>query len=355
MTPATRFLLAGLLAVTVLTGVASFVTLHQVDRRAQVRSLDRLKVAAIVERELEASRLSELQLRGEALSKDSAFVDYVAQSLIPNPQLGGAVDSVSISDLLRQRRQGYDIAMVLDYRGTPVASSGILLKDSASIRQDPLVSTTISQLKPHQGVWVDHGQLLWVAVNPLLRGGALQGVLVTASRVDRAFADAIGHIAGTDVALLIPASQGTESAPSTLLDGWAGQALSTQLPELLGVTDPAGKAVRLSDGQHQAMSWVTPVKASGGHAVLVAIGSDKGHGLLDHDRLLVLAGVAGFAVCMLLLVLLYWWRTVLPLQRLLGVIENAPEGDRNLTIRVQGAAVVRRLRDGINRLLRAPG
>jgi hypothetical protein len=147
-----------------------------------------------------------LQLRGEALAQDSAFVDYVAQSLIPNPQLGGAVDSVSISDLLRERRKGYDIAMVLDYRGTPVASSGILLKDPVSIRKDPLVTAAISQLKPRQGVWLDHGQLLWVAVNPLLRSGALQGVLVTATRVDAAFAVAIGHIARADVALVATAA-----------------------------------------------------------------------------------------------------------------------------------------------------
>jgi hypothetical protein len=36
---------------------------------------------------------------------------------------------------------------------------------------------------------------------------------------------------------------------------------------------------------------------------------------------------------------------------MLGVIELAGHGDRHLTIREQGSFIVRRLRDGINRLL----
>jgi hypothetical protein len=351
MKAATRFLLVGVVAVLTLTVAAAFVTLRQADQRAQHRSLSQLKVAATVERELGASQLVELQLRAAALAQDSAFVDYVAQSLIPNPQLGGAVDSASMSDLLRERRKGYDIAMVLDFRGTPVASSGILLKDHGSIRQDPLVGDAISQLKPRQGVWVDHGQMLWVAVNPLLRGGALQGVLLTATHVDSAFVMAVGRIAQTDLALVIQPSAGSEPAPSTGLDGWTEQALTAQTPQLLGVTDKNGNAVRLADAQHGVMTWVTPLNASGGRAALVAIGPDEGQAIIDTGALPLLLGIAGFGACALLLVLLHWWRTWLPLQRMLDVIENASAGDRHLTIRVEGSAMVRRLRDGINRLL----
>ncbi|MEP7185145.1 MAG: hypothetical protein ABI767_04840 [Rhodanobacter sp.] len=355
MKPATRFLLAGVVAVLTLTVAAGFVTLRQADQRAQNRSLSQLKVAATVERELEASHLLDLQLRAAALAQDSAFIDYVAQSLIPNPQLGGGVDSASISDLLRERRKGYDIAMVLDFRGTPVASSGILLKDHSSIRQDPLVSDAISQLKPQQGVWVDHGQMLWVAVSPLLRGGALQGVLLTATHVDTAFAKVVGRIAHTELALVTQPSPGSEPAPSTGLDGWTEQALATQLPQLLGVTDKNGSAMRLSDGQHSAMTWVTPLSTSGGQAALVAFGPDESQGLIKAGALPLLLGIAGFSACALLLVLLHWWRTWLPLQRMLDVIENAVDGDRHLTIRVDGSAMVQRLRDSINRLLHSIG
>lgn len=352
MKPGSQFLLKGVAAVVVLTVAAAWVTLHQVDQRAQVRSLQGLKVAATVEHELQSNRISELQLRAAALAQDPAFVDYVAQSLIPNSQLGGAVDSVSISDLLRERRNGYDIAMVLDARGMPAASSGILLKDHASIRDDVLVKAAISQLKPQQGVWVDHGQILWVAVNPLLRGGALQGVLLAASRVDKSFAAAISRIAGTDIALLIQPSPGSEPAPTSGLDGWTDQALSAQLPQVLAVTEPRGQPLKIADGQHGVTAWVTPLRTSGGRAALVALTPDDGAARMDTSALPLLLGVLGFGVCALLLVLLQWWRTWRPLQRLLEVIEHAVEGDRNLTIRVDGSSFVRRLRDGINRWLR---
>lgn len=353
MKPATQFLLLGIAAVVLLATAAATVTLRQVDRHAQTRVLDQLQGAATVEHELQASRLVELQLRAELLAHDPAFVDYVAQSLIPNPQLGGAVDSASISDLLKERRHGYDIAVVLDPQGRPVATSGILLKDHDSIRRDPLVTSAISLLKPQQGVWVDHGQLLWVAVNPLLRGGVLQGALLTASHVDDAFVIAVSRIARTEVAILVPPTPGSEAAPSSGLDSWISQELSAQLPGLLSVTAAEGKAVQLIDGQHTVSAWVTPLKTSDGHAALIAIGPD-GHAdsRADAAALPLLVGIGGFGVCMLLFVLLQWWRTWLPLQHMLEVIRLASHGDQHFTIRVHGSPIVRGLRDGINRLLR---
>lgn len=355
MKPGNRFLFAGVVATVVLTVGAALVTLGQANRRSHDRSVSQLKVAATVERELQASRLTELQLRAAALAQDPAFVDYVAQSLIPSPQLGGAVDSASISDLLRERRSGYDIAMVLDSRGTPVASSGILLKDHASIRQDALVTAAISQLVPRQGVWVDHGQLLWVAVSPLLRGGALQGVLLAATRVDDTFATAVSRIARTDLALVIEPFPGGEPSPSSRLDGWTENALGLQLEQLLAVTGQSGKAVPLTGAEHGVTTWVTPIKASGGRAALVAIGAEETAGPFSADGLPLLVGVVGFGFGALLLVLLHWWRTWLPLQRMLEVIENASQGDHHLTIRVEGSSMVCRLRDGINRLLHSAG
>lgn len=357
MKPAARFLTGNTLLVLVLVAAAAALTLWQLADAAKSRSLKQLRVAATVEQDLQASRLAELHLRADALAQDPAFVDYVTQSLIPNPQLGGAIDSASISDLLDERRHGYDVAMVLDPHGSPVASSGILLKDHASIRQDPLVSATIAARKARQGMWVNHGQLFWVATSPLLRGGSLQGALLVASRVDDAFAIAIGRIARSDIVLLVQPDPAAGPPPSTNPDRWVTQSLSARLPDVLGVKSAEGTSLTLADAQHRTTAWVTPLPASGGAAALVAIGPYDSDftALVNRSTLPMLAGLAVLGLGMLVLVWLQWWRTWLPLQRMLGVIELAAQGDHNLTIRAHGSSIVGRLRDGINRLLHRPG
>lgn len=349
MKTATRSLVYGLVLVVVLVAIAATGVMWQSDRATQTRSQHPLQQAGMVENQLQASRLQELQSRAETLTNDSAFVDYVAQSLIPNPQRGGAVDSASIGDLLKERRHGYDIAAVLDPHGKLIAMSGILRRAPASIRTDTLVARAINTLKPVQGVWVDHGQLLWVAVNPLLRGVALQGVLLTATHMDDAFAGAVGRIAGADVAFVIQPPPASVPAPSSGVDAWVTQALSAQSAALLGLTN--GQALRLADAQHSTTAWVTPLKIASGRAALVAIDpkADSGDTTNDAARPLLL-GIVAFGVLGVLIVLLQWRRTWLPLQKLADLIDVAGKGKRAPALRVDGSPIVRRLCDGVNQL-----
>ena len=355
MKPASRFLLFGLVLVAVLGAAAAAGVLWQTRRAAAASALGRLQVAGTVESELQANRLRELQLRAEVLARDTAFVDYVAQSLRPNPQLGGAVDAASISDLLTERRRGYDIAAVLDPQGKLIATSGILLRDPAAILHDPLVLKAIQSLTPVQGTWVDHGQLLWVAVNPLLRGGALQGVLLTATHVDSAFAIAVGRIARTPVTFAIQPSPGAAPAPaSSGVDDWMAQAISNQVAAVLAPAQP--HVLPLASGQHRSTAWVTPLDTQGGRAALVALATDPASGSFpDAAAQPLLLGVAVLTALGVLIVLLLWRRTWLPLQEMLELIRRAAEtGDHHLTARVGGSPIVRGLRDSINPLLLRP-
>ena len=352
MKPATRSLVCGLALVVAFVAATAIGVVWQTNRTAQARSLHQLQLVGTVESELQANRLQELQLRAEALAHDSAFVDYVAQSMIPNPQLGGAVDSASISDLLKERRHGYDIAVVLDPHGKPVATSGILLREPASIQQDPLVTKAINTLSPVQGSWVDHGQLLWVAINPLLRGGVLQGVLLTATHVDDAFVIAVSRIASADITFVIQSSAAAVSAPSSGVDGWVSQALSAQLPAVLGLKN--SQALSLTDAQHSATVWITPLDTVGGRAALVAVDPDADSGsggAINAVAMPFLLGIAALGVFGVLIVLLLWRRTWLPLQQIQDLIEHASKGDRHLTLRINGSPIVRRLRDSVNHLL----
>ena len=148
---------------------------------------------------------------------------------------------------------------------------------------------------------------------------------------------------------------GAAPAPSSGLDRWTEQTLSARLPEALAVGDRARRAMELADGQGHVLAWVSPMNTSGGRAALVAVGPEKASGLFDLAALPWLSGALGFGAVALLLVLLQWWRTWLPLQRMLDVIERVNQGDPNLTIRTEGSAIVRSLRDGINQLLHRTG
>jgi hypothetical protein len=355
MKPATRFLFSGLVLIVALTAAASAGVVWCVHRAANERMLERFKVAGIVGADLRAQQLENLQLRAQLLAGDPAFVDYVAQSLIPNPQTGGTVDSLSISELLKQRRNGYDVAMVLDPVGKPVSSSGLLTKDRASIQHDTLVTTSIRELKPVQGTWLDNGQLLWVVASPLLRGNTLEGVLITATRVSDAFASTIGRIARSDVALVAASGAASSTLSNSGLDVRVLDLLTKQSAPILAASSTSGQIVPIQDGSQVITTWVTPLHTSDAQIALVALdhqGDGEGRNLHAEVASLLL-GVMVLGTIAILCVLVQWRSTWLPLQQVVEVVDRAASGDSHMTVRTGGSAIVRHLREGINRLLRS--
>ena len=352
MKPATRFLLSGLVLVVALTAAASAGIVWCVHRAANERMLERFKVAGIVGADLQAQQLETLQLRAQLLASDPAFVDYVAQSLIPNPQTG-SVDSLSISDLLKQRRNGYDVAMVLDPQGKPVSSSGLLTKDRASIPHDTLVTTSIRDLKPVQGTWLDNGQLLWVVVSPLLRGNTLEGVLITASRVSDAFASTIGRVARSDVALVTESGSALSTLSNSGLDVRVLDLLAKQSAPIFAATSTSGQIVLIQDGSQVITTWVTPLRASHTPIALVALDhqGDGGDQHLHAEVASLLLGLGVLGAIAILCILIQWQSTWLPLQQVGEVVDRAASGDSHITVRAGGSPIVRHLREGINRLL----
>lgn len=352
MKPSTRFLVSGMTWVLVSVGLAAAGVIWQTHRTGQTRALARQQTAATVEADLQATRFTVLQLRASVLANDPAFVDYVAHALIPNPTLGGAIDSVSIGDLLNQRRKGYDVAMVLDSQGHPAATSGVLLKDAASIAREALVTKCIATGKPTHGMWVSHGRLLWVTVNPLLRGGSLRGLLLAATRVDDAFTIAIARITGTDIAIVANGSDASLAAHSSGLDIWETNALESDTQTLLDIQDAHGAALTLADAGQTVAAWVTPLPGSHGHAVLVTMEANAGtSSWIEPVAWPLLAGIAILGLLAAGLVILHWRRTCLPMNHISEVIQQAASGDQFMHARGGGSALARQVGDAVNRLL----
>lgn len=352
MKPPASFLLRALTLVLALTGASAMGVLWYADHSAGAQVLTRLKTAATAEAQLQDQRMTVLRLRADALALDPAFVDYVAQSLIPNPAQGNEIDSTSITDLLIERRHGYDLAAVLDPQGKPVAHSGTPLDKHDRIQRDPLVQRVLQTLKPAQGVWLDDGRLVLVVVEPLLRSGALQGLLLAAERLDDGFASAVGRLSRSGIVISGSPTPGTGAITSRGLDPSVVRALATHATILRSAQNSRGRELRLSEDGHAALAWVTLLPTAGGHATLMAVDQNFGSQTPVIAKVWPLwLGVGLLGAIAVVFVLMHWRRVEIPLGRMTEIIERGKHGDRSLVIRVDGSPSVVHLRDAINRLM----
>ena len=237
MTLATRNLWLGIGAVLLLTLAAAAVTVHQADRRARRRRIGAIAAWPVRwNANCEASRLAELQLRADSLAQDPAFVDYVAQSLIPVPQLGGAIDKASISDLLKERRHGYDVAMVLDTQGAPIAA---VRCPAEGPRRHPGRSAGRPGGQP-SAVAPGHAGSITASCCGWRQSAAARrcaaGCAAGRPRIDDAFAMRSAGSPRADVALLATACRRRRRLRRLVWQSWIGQELSRSFPQLLRVT-----------------------------------------------------------------------------------------------------------------------
>lgn len=347
MSAAYRSLALGLLLVLAGTVAAAVGTIHLSRRQALASARHNVATGGKLLATLERMDMDNLALRAQALANDPAFVDYVAQSLIPNPQLGGAIDSASIIDQLNERRHGYDVALVLDPAGKPAGMSGLLARSPVDIANDPLVHRAIASQQRVQGYWLDGDRLLRVAIAPLLRGRNLQGLVVAASRVESTFANEVHDTTGVDLALL-----STSSPTVPLVFSGAAAPSSTELTRLRGAAlsgsgDPQSLPVA---GWSVAYALAMPV-SNGRAAWLLLPSSGSVERSVPREAIPLLSGVACLGLLAVLGMVWLWWRTWLPLERMLYIVDRAVAGDDHMTLRMGGSAVVRQLRDRVNQLI----
>lgn len=347
MKPSQRYLVVGLVLPVLIAALAAYAVTWRVDRDMASVDAARLRGADNVVYSLWGARAIELQARAEALANDPAFTDYVAQSMVPNPRLGGAVDKASISDLLTERRKGYDVAMVLDPQGMPVASSGVALRDAATIRHDPLVQRTLATVTPTEGAWIDNDKLMWVAVNPMTRGAALQGLLVSATQVDGGFVATVAKALGVQVGIYVQDGAASRMVASSDQSSDLGQAMA-RAP---GALTSTGHAIDIDaqDGRHQG--WMLPIPSSSGKVVmLLAATTGHGAGAIPAEAWPYLGGIALLLAFTLATVVLRYVRTYAPLQALIVDMGRASIAGHLVPLR-SGSNVVKGLWNAANDVL----
>lgn len=347
MKAATRSLVAGLAFVSILTAASVLGVLSYASHAAHASDLTHLSEVHEIAARLQDDRLALLRLRADTLAGDPSFVDYMAQSLTPNPAQGNAIDTTSIIDLLDQDRHGYDLAIVLDPDGREVAASGLLLSRTKTLQGDPLVKQVIATRKPASGLWVDDGRVLQIVVEPLLRGGALQGELLIARELGRQFITEVSGLVRAGVALVELPRQASQPLLFTDAAPWLTATLGgLKPPAKLPAT---GRALRLVGDGHRTWAWISPIGTTSGTAVLVTYQPHSSTSVTGMAWPL-LSGVLALALISTVVVVWYRRRVALPLQALAEIIERGALGDRRLRAKVGGSPAVQRLRDAVNRL-----
>lgn len=349
MKPSTTFLLRSLIVVTVLT-LAAALSANALLRGASSRlQSQKVQQAGSIEQELQNSAFEQLALRGQMLASDRDFVEYVAQSLAPDPARGGTIDKLSITDLLGERRQGYDVAMVLDARGYLVSQSGVLARSGESIAHDPLIAEAIHDGKPVRGAWMQDRVLYWVVVSPLTQNGVLKGLLVTASQVGDAFFQRVAALSDSEVVLVAPSSIVVASASDA--DIALQNLLAARGADVMALTRSGGGSLLIRDDQRDLSTWITPASVSDLDlaAVTVSKGGSDAYGSVGR---LLIGGFVLFGLIVALLIVMQWWLTWRPLDDVLDVLDRAAKGDRTLVLRTRGSALVTRIGESFNHMLK---
>ncbi|GEM_PF-1818633 len=352
MNPAYRSLALGLLGVLILSVAAAAGVIAHARIEARSALLNQDRQAAAIAGILQRSHMRELALRAHVLAADPAFVDYVAQSLLPSPRLGGAVDSASINNLLDERRKGYDAAMVLDAHGDLVTRSGIPLRSTTDFRDDTLVQRVLRTRHAVTGFWSGQGLLTRVAVEPLLRGDTLKGILIAATRVKPDMLEELSSVTHTRAGIVVGNGSGVSVPLSKGLDPTVLGALNRKHPDVLDDRKGA-HFVQLPVDRGVALAWVEPIASSDGHAALVILapGAHDVNAILPPATHVFLAGIAILAAIGVGWVLLMHRRVSLPIEGMRRILQRAADGENGITLRTGGNASLRRLRDTINGVL----
>lgn len=345
MKPSTAALFKGVILVVASMVLASAAVGWTADHAARARARYGLRYSTEVVRDFAQQSWELLDLRGQLLANDHAFVDYVSQSLVPDQALGGSVDKLSISRLLTDRRQGDDVLALLDAEGMEVTSVGVLGKTADVIQHDPLVVAAISQGKVIRGIWLDNGRMSWVVIHPLMRGRTPQGYLLTVSQVTDASLAKLAHLARGDIALVSDISSRTPVFYADGLDARYVKLVGTAQARLLNVKKVNGGPIILRDENLTLHTWVTPFDAGQGHAAWVVMDPRAKLGrTVDTETYHLLYGIAAFGLFALLCVFVQWHRTWRPLDQL----RDAFDRGRGDIARVQGGPLVRDVRDRLD-------
>jgi eukaryotic-like serine/threonine-protein kinase len=311
-----------------------------------------------IERYAEKSQRRELELKTAILAANPGFVGYVSQAISAGSESGGIVDAASIRDLLEERRNqyGFDVAAILD----PAGRSIVVLGDALRARQDFSSTPLLARVRASSVAAIDllnyNGRLILVSLSPMLRGDAIEAMLLTGVEINSRFVAPVAEASRVDLAL-IGMSNNESSVVASTLGAEDHQAILDAVaagPAVLpGIDAPQANAdfeLTLTGGKTRAS--ITSLFDSPSNGLLVSI--------VPVEQRIVSTGairtpmmIAGAVVLAVLLVL--WWivqrRLVRPITNLVEMSDRVLRGDIQVVARDVGSGDVSMIAAAFNQAL----
>ncbi len=386
---AARIFLASALLVAIAVALAAVVTLQQGKRSGDRAVSENLIGAGQTQALLELSVFNQLDVIALSLSKDADFARYLAAATDdglglgqndeppglddppslddpsdssetqtepesePAPQPAPAIDSGSVSDLLKEMSEafGFRFGMVLDSAGFVVARTDEREAFQDSFADDPLFATVISDLAGVTGYWRDGVSLYQVSVRPIGLQDELVGFIIVGKPVDASVATEVKGASRADVAYWLLDGEELRAVASSLsADGEASlrQSLVPLKPQAKAMLDSGVGIDRLDvsiAGQKYAGALAPvfgqPGQAVGGVLTLTSVDEAMAPFVSIQNAVMI-----GGLIALALALAVSWWlarRVLRPVADLTDVVEQAAGGNYSQELDIAGNDEVARL------------
>lgn len=320
------FLLSTVLVVLAL-GVAAFATYTRGSRIAEQAAHASLEHSREVQQNFQTLHFQRLRLMSQLVATDPAFVSYVAEAGGNNPfaQTQPGEGSNSIANLLNERQTeiGFDLGVVLDPSGTPIAQTQQSATLPGNMAANQVVAAAMQSQSPETGYWLRDGKIYQVAVASLGNRDQLAGYLVLGLLVSQAQLQNVKQVSDSDLVMLDETGGKYTSVVATL----DPPHLAELEQALAGRTTLPSGVFMLTLGGERWLASAASLDTGGNGIALTLTSLDKAMGGF---RDILTAQLAAALFALLLALALSWWlsaQTSKPLRKLAQAAQAAARGD----------------------------
>jgi len=334
------------------TLAVGFWQLTALKRETVSRTLDTAISVGTYVNEQRARQLE--RISGDLLA-NADFAGWIIRSVDPGPGIAETRDVAAIRRTLDQHRRdaALDAIALLDAEGKLVAEVGDTFLGEHALGSLPVVTRSRAGMTQASTTLDDDARLPVVTVTPVKQDTGLKALLVTGMRVAPDLSRIMSGAAKVDFALVAIEPTGPAIVGTTLTQPGSEQLGAAIEQDRKLWIDAALSNFTVSIDGHEWPARAAPLQAGGRRAFLVAlVPPAQVQALLHAVAPALIAAMLGALVLLVAVFAAFWRNGVVPLTDIANLSERATHGDFALEVKPQGFALIRRLGNLLNFLLR---